>query len=130
LFFDALQNDPRTDNKGWVDGGKCAGNNQSPRAATASWDEWPGQTIVMPARPLIPPDIIEDYVSFRNYANEELRARAIRNLFGSGVNSLVFRRYYGAGSPLLASAGNLLTKPWKLFRGDRLESAPTNQHTN
>jgi len=54
LFFDALQNDPRTDNKEWV-GEKCSGNNQSPRAGTAPWDKWLGRTIVMPARPLIPP---------------------------------------------------------------------------
>jgi hypothetical protein len=35
-----------------------------------------------------------------------------------------------AGSPLLASAGRLIIKLWKWFRGDRLESAPANQLTN
>jgi len=36
----------------------------------------------------------------------------------------------GAGSPLLASGGNLLPKLWKWLSGDRLESAHNDEHTN
>ena len=89
-----------------------------------------------PTHPLLPPApaayqksgsglFIGDIWHESEDRNEELRTRAIRNLFSGVGNSLVFRRHNGAGSPLLASGGSLVSKCWYWFRGDRLESAHT-----
>jgi hypothetical protein len=47
------------------------------------------------------------------------KSLTIRKLFSGVVDGFFFA---GAGSLMPASAGNLIIKLWKWFRGDRLES--------
>jgi hypothetical protein len=79
----------------------------------------------MPARPLIPLDIIEDYVSFPQTKSEEPNDQEVVCMWSQWLGFST-----GAGSLLVASAGSLINRQWKWSRGDRLESAPTNPPTS